>query len=164
MTNEEQAAIALECAAVSDFAPLVYRLRSGDPMTKEERNFLADYLLGKRGKRGRPAKRQRQQELRRDYRLYWWLTEYEQYKPYIAEEEVACRHGVSVTTVRERLEAARQRGIDKDIDAEEVGWTAMLMQAAKDNPDIVKFLRIRMNTILSGRYFEPPTVKGAFSV
>lgn len=98
----------LKCALAKDYGPLVWRLRNGEKLSEAERNFLADYLEGKREGRGRGASPRAAWTARYHFRLFYWLTEFEGWQSDHAYDEVARLHGISrrkaITSVKESEE------------------------------------------------------------
>ncbi len=119
MTGVNPPDYVLRCAQAKDFAPLVWRLRNGIELTAAERNFLADYLEGKRGGRGRGSSPSKAWRARFHFRLFFWLTEYEGRQPDHAYDEVAQIHNISRNTAIEYVKLAEATGHAEQVRSQE---------------------------------------------
>lgn len=149
----------LQCALAKDYGPICYRLRAGYDLTGDEREFLASFLEGKRGGKGKGSTPRKAWEARRHYRLFYWLTQVEGDQPDHAYDRLSEIHGISRRTAISAVKEARETGHAAQIESQERALKGMLEGEFEDDVSIkaklVQIYQERREAVLRGYYQDP---------
>lgn len=149
----------LQCAMAKDYAPLCYQLRSGNPISADEREFIASFLEGKRQGTGRGASPRKAWQARRHYRLFYWLTRIEGDQPDHAYDTIAASHGISRRTAIGAVKMAIETGHAALVEQDETHLRYLIDVEFADAPAVREALealyRARRLAVLAGEYQEP---------